>query len=99
MDDLFRGFFTDWDWSPWGGSRWPAVDIGEQDDAYIVKAEVPGCKADDIDISVHGNSLVISGEKKEEEKKEGKGFHHVERSSGSFRRQLTLASEVNAEKI
>jgi HSP20 family protein len=65
----------------------------------MIKVEVPGCKADDIDISVNGNTLTISGEKKQEEKKEGKGCYHVERSYGSFRRDLHLATEIDPGKI
>ena len=99
MDNLVGGFFKDWDWPTWGGSRWPALDIAETDNEIVVKAEVPGCKSDDIDISVHNNTLVISGQKKDEEKKEGKGIYHVERSFGSFRRELNLAAEVDPKKI
>ena len=62
----------------------------------MVKAEVPGCRAEDIDISVHGNTLTINGEEKEEKKK---GYYHVERSYGSFRRGLTLGSEIDTAKI
>lgn len=99
MDDLFHGFFDGWDWPKRGISRWPALDIAEDDNEYIVKAEVPGCKADDIDISVHGNTLTISGEKKQEEEKKEKGYYHVERSYGSFRRDLILATEIDPDKI
>jgi HSP20 family protein len=99
MDNLIGNFFGDWDWPVWGHYHWPVVDIAEKDNEFIVKAEVPGCKADDIDISVHGNVLTISGEKKEEQEKEEKGYYHVERSYGSFRRDLNLASEVDPSKI
>jgi len=65
----------------------------------IVKAEIPGCKPEDVDISVHGNVLTIKGEKKQEEEKKEKGFYHIERSYGSFRRDLNLISEIDAAKI
>ena len=99
MDDLFRGFFSDSDWPVWSGSRWPAIDIAEKDNEFVVKAEVPGCKADDIDISVHGNMLTISGEKKQEKEEKEKGYFHVERSYGSFRRDMNLGSEIDSSKI
>ena len=99
VDDLFRGFFDDWNLPGWGRSRWPALDIAEKDDEFIVKAEVPGCKAEDIDISVHGNILTISGEKKHEKEEKEKGYYHVERSYGSFRRDLNLPVEVDSTKI
>ena len=46
-----------------GYKAWPTIDIAEEEDAIIVRAEVPGCKAEDVDISVYGNTLAISGEK------------------------------------
>lgn len=99
MDDLVRGFFGDWDMPMWRGASWPVVDIAEKENEFVVKAEVPGCKPEDIDISVHGNTLVITGEKKQEEEEKKKGYYHVERSYGSFRRELNLGSEVDVGKI
>jgi HSP20 family protein len=99
MDDLFNSFFDGWDSPFLARGRWPALDIGENKDAFVVKAEVPGCKAEDIDISVQGSILTISGEKKHEEEKKEKGYYHVERSYGSFRRDLNLATEIDADKI
>ena len=69
------------------------------EDKYLVKAEVPGCKADDIDITVSGNVLTISGEKKEEKEVKEKDYYHSERSFGSFRRDLNLATDVDTAKI
>jgi HSP20 family protein len=99
MDDLFRGFFDDCDAPLWRRGQWPAIDIAENENDFVIKAEVPGCKAEDIDISVHGNTLTISGEKKKEESKEGKGYYHMERSYGCFRRDLNLAAEIDPAKI
>jgi len=99
MDGLLGRFFGDWDWPVLAHTHWPALDVAENENSYVVKAEVPGCKADDIDISVHGNMLTISGEKKQEEEKKEKGYYHMERSYGSFRRDLTLASEVDPANI
>jgi len=99
MDDLFRGFFGDWNWPSWDSNRWPAIDIAEKDNEFVVRAEVPGCKADDIDISVNGSTLTISGEKKQEKEEKEKGYYHVERSYGSFRRDMNLGSEIDSSKI
>ena len=99
MDGLLGRFFGDWDWPVLAHTHWPALDVAENENSYVVKAEVPGCKADDIDISVHGNMLTISGEKKQEEEKKEKGYYHMERSYGSFRRDMNLASEVDPAKI
>ncbi len=99
MDDLFGGFFRGFDGPFAGYKAWPAIDVAEEEDAIIVRAEVPGCKADDIDISVHGNVLTISGEKKLSEEKKEKGYYHVESTYGSFRRELTLPTDVDQSKI
>ena len=99
MDDLFGGFFKGFDGPFAGYKAWPAIDVAEEEDAIIVRAEVPGCKADDIDISVHGNVLTISGEKKLSEEKKEKGYYHVESTYGSFRRELTLPTDVDQSKI
>ncbi|MHC4693654.1 MAG: Hsp20/alpha crystallin family protein [Planctomycetota bacterium] len=99
MDDLFDSFFRGRDRPFVGYKAWPVIDIAEEKDAILVKAEVPGCKADDINISVHGNILTISGEKKQEEEKKDNGYYHFERSFGSFRRDLNLRSDIASDKI
>lgn len=99
MDELLGSFFGGLEWPSFGRATWPAIDIADRENDILVKAEVPGCKAGDIDISVHGNVLTISGEKKEEEEKTGKGYYHVERSWGTFRRDLHLPSDVEPGKI
>ena len=99
MDDLFDSFFRGMD-SPFSGYKaWPAIDVAEEENEILVRAEMPGCKTDDIDISVHGNVLTISGEKKLAEEKKEKGYFHVESSYGSFRRELTLPTDVNPTKV
>ncbi|MFH1718610.1 MAG: Hsp20/alpha crystallin family protein [Planctomycetota bacterium] len=99
MDDLFDSFFRGLDRPFAGYKAWPAIDVAEEEDAIVIRAEVPGCKAEDIDISVYGNTLTISGEKKFEEEKKEKGYYHVESTYGSFRRELTLPTDVEAGKI
>jgi HSP20 family protein len=99
MDDLFDSFFRGLD-RPLGAYKaWPSIDVAEQDDAIMVRAEVPGCNADDIEISAYGNTLTISGEKKHSEEKKEKNYYHVESSYGSFRRELTLPTDIDAGKI
>ena len=99
MDDLFDSFFRGLDRPFAGYKAWPAVDVAEQEDEIVVRAEVPGCKAEEIDISVYGNTLTISGEKKLSEEKKEKGYYHVESSYGSFRREVTLPTDVNQSKV
>ena len=88
-------------WMPSDGERgWtPALDIFEKNDRFIVKAELPGMKEDDIDVSVVGDTLTIKGEKKSEEEINEEDFYHLERTYGSFMRSISLPSNVNADKI
>jgi HSP20 family protein len=99
MDDLFDSFFRGLE-KPFAGYKaWPTIDVAEEENAITVRAEVPGCKAEDVEISVYGNTLTISGEKKFEEEKKEKGYYHVESTYGSFRRELALPTDVDASKI
>jgi len=101
MDDLFEGFFRGLDrpLSFFGERAWPAIDVAEKDDAVLVRAEVPGCTPDDIEISVYGNTLTLSGEKKESHEDKRDGYYHLESTYGSFRRDIPMPAEVDPDKI
>jgi HSP20 family protein len=99
MNNLFQDFFEDWNWPSWEHNHWPAIDVADKENEIIVRAEVPGCKAEDVDITVNRNILTISGEKKEEHEQKDKGYYHIERSYGSFRRDISLPAEVKSDKI
>ena len=99
VDDLFRSFFGDWGTSRFERTMWPRLDVIEKGDNLEVTAEVPGCRGEDIDISVQGNILTISGEKKTTEERKEEGYYMQERSYGSFRRDVTLPSEIDPSKI
>lgn len=99
MDDLFNSFFGSWPTTVLESRVWPALDVSEDENEVVVTAEVPGCKAEDVDIAVHGNTLSITGEKKQKQEKKEKGYYHIERSYGSFRRELTLPSDVETDKV
>jgi HSP20 family protein len=77
----------------------PAVDIKETDTEIVVKAEVPGIDAKDINISVAGDVLTIKGEKKSEREEKEENYHLVERSYGSFSRSLGLPAAVDLDKV
>lgn len=77
----------------------PALDICERDDALVVRAELPGMQAEDVEVSVQGNTLTISGEKKEEFEDKGKTTYRSERRYGAFRREVLLSADINADKI
>ena len=77
----------------------PAVDVKETADQIVVKAEVPGMDAKDINISVTGDVLTIKGEKKSEREEKEENYHLVERSYGSFSRSLAMPAAVDMDKI
>ena len=77
----------------------PIVDIEEDSDNITVKAEIPGMKREDIKVSVQGNRLTITGERKQESETKSKTFHRVERSYGKFSRMITLPADVEADKV
>jgi len=99
MDDLFDSFFRGLGRPLTGYKAWPTIDVADKDDAVVVRAEVPGCKAEDIDISIYGNTLSISGEKKESKEEKEKGYYHMESIYGSFRREISLPTDVDEDKI
>ncbi|AEG48587.1 MULTISPECIES: Hsp20/alpha crystallin family protein [Sphingomonadaceae] len=77
----------------------PAVELVDEDKAYRLTAELPGLSDDDIDISVADGLLTIAGEKKEETERKDKGYVFSERRYGSFRRQVSLPSDVDPNAI
>jgi HSP20 family protein len=100
LQDMMRSFFGNPDMpSAWQSVAWPLIDIADQEHEYVIKAEVPGCGIEDIELSVSGNTLTIRGEKKQEQEVKERGYYHVERSFGSFRRDLNLAGDVDIAKI
>lgn len=100
VNDLFGRFFGDWGPPMVGeGVYWPTLDIIEGEDTVTVKAELPGMKPDDIAVSVQGNTLSVSGEKRDETEEKKEGYYHSERRFGSFRRDLVLPADVDSEKV
>lgn len=82
------------------GSAWsPAVDIKEEDDRFVIRADIPGVSADDIDISMEKGVLTIKGERKHEAEENKEGFHRIERAYGTFMRRFSLPENVDADKI
>ena len=88
--------------SVWSGRKesWmPAVDVFDNKDAVVVKAEIAGMDPDDIQIEVDDNVLTIKGERKFEEEVDDERYHRVERRFGSFQRSLALPQGAKAEDI
>lgn len=77
----------------------PLVDISEDEKEYLIKAELPEIKKEDIKVTVHDDVMTISGERKYEKEEKGKKYHRVERAYGSFTRSFTLPEDADGSKI
>ena len=82
-----------------GGTLTPSVDVSETDGTVEVRMDLPGVKANEIEIQINNNVLTISGERKEEKEEKGRTFHRVERRIGSFSRSLALPAAVAEDKV
>ena len=102
VDSMYDRFFEP-DFLPstlFGKGKWgPKLDISEGRKDIIVKAEIPGIEAKDLDISIDGRRLNIRGEKKQEQTEEEETYYRVERSYGYFNRTIELPSEVDPNKV
>jgi HSP20 family protein len=90
LDRLFESPLTTWS---------PALDVSEDKDNFVIRAELPGLKSEDINVSLHDGMLVISGERKFEKTEEGVEVHRQERFHGKFQRALTLPEPIAADKV
>ncbi|HKK02010.1 MAG TPA: Hsp20/alpha crystallin family protein [Desulfuromonadales bacterium] len=104
FDDFFRRPFLTSSWLPRVrfpeiGEITPSVDVYEDKNDVVVKAEIPGMKKEDITVSISDEVMTISGEKKAEENVEKKNYHRIERSFGSFTRRLRLPPGIQEDKV
>jgi HSP20 family protein len=99
FDDAFRGNRGGQDDWALGGSWAPSVDIYEHNGSLVLKAELPGVDAKDVDVRVENNVLTLRGERKLDNEVKQENYHRVERSYGSFSRSFTLPNVVDTEKI
>ena len=96
IDDMFKGFMLRPVFRGMGAEPQIKLDVSEEDKAYLVKAEIPGVKKEDIHVSIDGNQVSISAEvKKEKEEKEGKKLLRSERYYGKVYRSFTLDQDVD----
>ena len=100
MDRLWDRFGGETPLARTFGEVWsPSVDISETKDSLVVKADLPGLVAKDVNVSIAGDVLTIKGEKKAEEEEKDEHYHCVERYSGSFQRVFQLPSGVKSDQI
>lgn len=104
VDRVFEGFFRD----PWrmiaemparAGMWAPDVDIIDTDREVTIRAEIPGIDPKDLEVTVSGDLLTISGRKTEEREEQGKAFFRSERRYGAFRRSLALPAGIDAQHV
>jgi HSP20 family protein len=81
-------------------TRWaPALDVLQEDGDIVVRAELPGVRSEDVEVTFHNGVLTISGERRAEQEKEGSGYYVRERRYGSFRRSMTLPQGTDDSRI
>jgi len=91
-------------WDPFFSARpasafSPAFEVKETNDAFIVKADLPGVAEENLDIAVHNNVLSVSGSRSPEERKEGESYALYERQFGSFSRAFSLPDMADGERV
>jgi HSP20 family protein len=100
MNRLFNGFFDTPRASGTNGARFlPAMDLVETDDHFVLRADLPGLREEDVKVELEDNVLTISGERKAQHEAKGEGYYRLERSYGQFARSLTLPEGVKADGI
>lgn len=100
FERFFEGPWDEWFEGPVAALRgWnPPIDLTETNDEIIVRFELPGVRADDVEINLTENVLTVSGEKKESTGRKQDSYQVVERRFGSFRRSIRLPSEADPER-
>ena len=80
--------------------RWsPAMDLVEGEDHYLLRADLPGMGEEDVSIEINENVLTVSGERRDEQERQGQGWHRVERTFGHFSRSLSLPDGVDPDAV
>jgi len=99
MDRLF----DEWMPSTWKAGRtmgvFPLANLTEDRESYILRAEIPGVKAEDLDIQATANSVSISGERHIPQEEENVSYHRREREGGRFSRAVALSGEIDPDRV
>lgn len=101
MESVFERFFGEpfEELGPLAKTWMPRVDIEETDKEILVKADLPGVDAKDVEVTVRDGALILKGEKKEEREEKKKNYHSVERFVGRFYREVPLPTGTDPDKI
>lgn len=99
MENLWDRFLGERPFPRLLSEEWlPSVDISETGDNLLIRAELPGMDAKDVEVTLSGNMLTIKGEKKKEEEEKGESYYSSERYYGAYERALRLPVEVQTDK-
>lgn len=97
-DELFRSFFTpSFTAAARGAGVWPPVNLFDDGNSYLVRAEMPGVNKDSLEVTVKGDQLLVKGEREVRAAKAS--YHRREREGGTFSRTFTLPEIVDADRI
>jgi HSP20 family protein len=100
IDRWFNNFFnTDRSFFDQGFTMSPLINVEETDNEYVISAEIPGVKKEDLNVSFENNVIHISAEKKAEKDKKENNYHYGERSYGKFYRSIPVPSSVKIDEI
>jgi len=103
MDELFTalsGYRKPTLEAPWRQARlFPLLNLREVENSYVITAEIPGMKTDDLEIKIEGDTLTLKGERKPHELGEGASYHRRERATGTFQRSLTLPTKIDPDNV
>lgn len=106
IEDIFDRYTRSLGWPVSNGMQlattgeWaPRVDISETDKEFLIKADIPDVKKEDVKVNVDNGVITIQGERKQEKEEKGKKFHRIERQYGSFIRSFTLPDNVDANNV
>jgi len=95
-----KRFFEDWDLElPTESVNFPKIDIWEDDEKYVLEAELPGFDKKDIDVNISDDVLTIRATRKKEEEKKDKNYYYAERSYGEFVRSVRLPAEIDKKAV
>lgn len=99
LNELLRAT-PDFEASNVATSSWmPLVDIKEEPDRFLIKADIPGVKPEDIEVTMENGALTIRGERSAEKEEKKEGYHRIERSRGSFYRRFAMPDSADADHI
>ena len=99
LDNLFEDFFGNRQQSTEDTQISPRLNVEENENAWVISAELPGVAKEDVKVNFQDDFLTISGEKKFEKEDKDKNYHRVERSYGKFSRSLKIGKSVLSDKI